>query len=529
MNGAASGTDAPPALADATGRDRLAWNVATSWLGHLVFVVVGFVMPRLIDRSLGQAGLGVWDFGWSFVSYFGLAQIGIGSSVNRFVALHRAAGAVFELRQAVSSVTAVNVLASAVVQLLAVGSFWIVPHFFGRRLGHLTGQAGVVVVLLGTSLAVQLAFDAFRGVITGCHRWDAHNALNSGSYLATVTVMVAALGMGGGLVSLGVAYLVGTIAGELARVVVAYRVCPELSIRPAYASWEGARPMLYFGVKSSLGGVSRLLLFQANSLLLASQLGPAALAVYARPGALMRHAETFLEKFSFILTPAASALQGSGREAELRHFLLRNSRYASCLALPMLCLLAVLADPIIILWMGPNYHAGATVLTILACGSVLPFINRAAWAVLAGLNLHGRVAVVSLAAACSGVVLSYLAISVWRWGLVGAALAIAVPLTYGNGLFVPVYACRRLGVSLRSYVRLVFLEPMVYVAPFAAVLVAARVVLGHRPLLAIMSGVSLGALVLGPIYWRFVLHAEMRDRVCELVSRAGATLRRRQA
>src|SRR5690348_219890 len=80
-----------PSVDDLTGRDRMVSNVLASWAGHLVFIVAGFVMPRQIDRHIGQVGLGVWDFGWTAVNYFFLAQIGVGVSVNRYVARYRAA------------------------------------------------------------------------------------------------------------------------------------------------------------------------------------------------------------------------------------------------------------------------------------------------------------------------------------------------------------------------------------------------------------------------------------------------------
>src|ERR1700694_3507173 len=76
---------------DLSGRDRLVWNVIASWAGHFVFIVAGFIMPRQIDRHIGQVGLGVWDFGWTAVNYFFLAQIGVGVSVNRYVARYRSA------------------------------------------------------------------------------------------------------------------------------------------------------------------------------------------------------------------------------------------------------------------------------------------------------------------------------------------------------------------------------------------------------------------------------------------------------
>ena len=76
---------------DLTGRSRLVPNVIFNWAAYFVFIVAGFIMPRMIDHRLGREILGIWDFAWSLVGSFKLVQLGIGSSVNRYIAKYRAA------------------------------------------------------------------------------------------------------------------------------------------------------------------------------------------------------------------------------------------------------------------------------------------------------------------------------------------------------------------------------------------------------------------------------------------------------
>mgnify|MGYP001608045093 FL=1 len=114
---------------DLTGRDRLLSNVLFSWGSYLVFVVAGFVMPRMIDRHLGQVTLGIWDFCWSLVSYLNLAGLGIGSSVNRYVAKYRAANDIDKLRKAVSSVMCIQLIVAAVVLIITGIFVWLLPVF----------------------------------------------------------------------------------------------------------------------------------------------------------------------------------------------------------------------------------------------------------------------------------------------------------------------------------------------------------------------------------------------------------------
>jgi O-antigen/teichoic acid export membrane protein len=513
---------------DLTGRGRLAGNVAWSWGGHLVFVVAGFVMPRFIDRHVGQEALGVWDFGWSFVSYFTMASIGIGSSVNRYVAKHRAAGDVEGLNRTVASVMCINLFVGAAVVLLTAASIWAVPAFFSSRLGPRTNEATWVIGLLGASLAVQMAFDGLRGVMTGCHRWDLHNALNAGIYAATVAGMILALSIGGGLRSLGLAHLAFAGAGEVVRWALAHRVCPELRIRFADARWEQGKRMLSFGAKSSLSAASRLILVQANALLVGSYFGPAALAVYARPSALVRHAETFVAKFAMVLTPTASSLQGAGRFKELRELLLDSARLGTSLALPIVLVLAVLGDPILRIWMGERYEVGI-VLPILALGYLLALGQHPVNTILMGLNLHGRVAVVNLVLAVFGIGMAVVMVTALGWGLPGAALGVALPITLGSGMFVPYYGCRKFEIPPGEYMRRVFVRPLACAAPFTVCLVASRALFAERPVVAVLAGCATGAAVLAPLYWRYILPVGVRQRIAGLASRLLVRAGRRPA
>jgi O-antigen/teichoic acid export membrane protein len=495
---------------DLTGRDRIFRNVLYSWGGYLLIAVTGFILPRQMDRHVGQTALGVWDLGWSLVSYFGLAQVGVGSAVNRYIAKARAAGDVPALRMAASSVLALNLVAGGLVVLMTAGVTWALPALFGARLGADLAMARWVVALLGLSLAVQVMFDVFTGVITGCHRWDLHNVINTTLHLSTVAAMVGALWAGGGLTSLAVVNLAGTVATELVRVWAAYRVCPGLSVALRHANFTQARSVLVFGLKSSLAGLSRLLLFQTNSVVVAGHFGAAVLALYARPMALMRVVETFANKFAFVLSPTASSLQASGKSEELRELVLKGSRLGTALVSPIILTLAILGDPILRLWMGKRYEQGL-VLALLVLGMFLPVAQRTVSIILVGLNLHGRMALANLVSAICGVGLSVLNVTVLGWGLPGAALAIAVPMTLGTGVFIPVYACAQLGIPLREYVRRTFVVPVACVLPWAAALTASRLAFADRPIVAIVAGLAGGSLVLVPLYWRYILPDQVKD------------------
>jgi O-antigen/teichoic acid export membrane protein len=509
---------AAPEREDRTGRDRITHNVLASWGGYLFEVVVGFVTPRLMDRHLGQVELGIWDFAWSVVAYFRLGQIGIAGSVTRYVARYRAANDAQAVRRVTSSALVMDIaIASAVLAMTALATWWV-PWLLRSDLVGEFHSARWVVALLGVSLAVRFITEVFQNVITGSHRWDLHNGINAVSQLTLGVGMVGALLLGGGLRSVAAVHLVNTALTELLpRMIMAYRVCPELRLRWAYADWKTAKEVIAYGLKFSVSGMSRVSLFQTNNLLVAAHMGPGALALFMRPFALMRVVDSLVSKFALVLSPTASSLKGSGRQEELRELVIKGTRFGTALVLPMTLVLSILGGPILTLWMGARYDQGL-VLAIVVWGLFLSHSQRAVMSILAGLNLHGRTAMSNVYAAVIGISLSCLNIYVFGWGLPGAALAIAFPITITTALMIPAYACRRLGVPFGRYLRESYIVPFACALPLAAVLIAARVLFAGRPLLALIVGCSVGGLVTVPLYLKFLLPDQLRRMLHDVVA-----------
>jgi O-antigen/teichoic acid export membrane protein len=495
----------------------MARNVLASWAAQVVFVVAGFIMPRFLDRHLGQELLGVWDFGWSLVGYFGLVQVGIGSSVHPFVAKYRARHDAVGLNRAVSSAMCLQVLTAATAGVVTLLVTWALPALFGNRLGAHMAEAQWLVLLLGASICISILLNSYGGVLIGCYRWNIYNAINAGYYAATVAVMILALLLGAGVRTLAAVNLGGTAATEITRAFMAYHVCPELRVRFGMARWSEAVRLLGFGAKTMLSAVAGLLLNQTNSMIIAAYLGPAALALYSRPRSLVGHAQVFVNKFGFVLGPTASSLHAGGQQGELRELLMKTSRLATYLALPMVLLFVIMGNPILHLWMGSRYEQGL-VLGILAVGQLADMTRQPLVNILTGMNLHGKLGFVNLGVAISSAVLGIIGVGVLGWGLVGAAMSLALPLLVVNGIYMPIHACRRLGMPLGQYVVATSRGPLLCAVPFAACLVAARMIWPDSPVLALGAGLATGGVVLVPLYWKYALPPSLREKLAGLVT-----------
>jgi len=489
-------------------------NVLASWGGQLVFVIAGFIMPRMIDRHVGQTALGVWDFAWSLVAYFSLVQGGVVSSVNRFVARFRAANDMQGLNRAVSSVTVILLAMGLTVVVLSIAASLAVPQLLGEQLKDHVADAKWVVVLLGLGVSIQIALSGYGGVLTGCHRWDLHHAINGGGYALTVVAMVVVLQLGCGLPGLALVYLCGDACGRFARLVVAYRVCPGLSVRLSSARWKNACEMLTFGGKSFVTRVAELLMNPAISILIVSFMGPASLALYTRPRSLIRHARTFVTRFALVLTPTASSYQAMHRKRELGDLLVKATMFGAFISFPMMAALAILGGPLLHLWMGPRYAHGSLILA-LVLGHLGLLFQLPIACVLAGLNAHGRSGLANLAASLCSVSLAAVGLAKWKLSLTTVALVVGTPITVANACYVPLYACRQLRVPFSRFIVKGLCKPLLCCLPFCLCLLGVRALFSTSPARALLYGGVVGGPLLALTYWRWALPHHMRRGIAD--------------
>jgi len=500
---------------DLAGNKRRAYNVFIGWLGQLVFVVSGFIMPRMIDMDLGKDALGVWDFAWSLLTYFEFIYSSLTSSVNRYVAKCRAVSDINGLNIAVNSAFFTLIILAALVALLTTGTALLLPYFMQDRLGAHTADSQWVVFFLGLSLVVKICLAVFGGVLTGCHRWDLQHGINAANRLAALVGMITVLSLGGGLPELALVILCLETLVLSSRCPLVFRVCHGLRINPRLAHWATTLNMWRFGAKTLLPDLGDMLSNQTFNLFLVWFFGPAALAGYARPRSLVRHIQTFARRYSFTLTPTASSLQAMSAEQEVRELFIRSCQTGAYIVLPMIAVLAINGGPILQIWMGREY-ADDLLPAILALG-YLPFLLQLPLNnILQGCNSHGWPGLFKFIASVTGICFAWFALSFFHVDVTGAAVTLFLPFWISEVIVTPMYAARRHGFSLSRYWLFGILKPLLITAPMIVVLLVFRIFLtALPPIVALLGGILTGLSALGASYWFFGATDEFRTRsVC---------------
>lgn len=496
---------------DRTGRSRLVSNVSITWIGQMVYLATGFIMPRMIDHKLGQEVLGVWDFCWSLVAYSRFVDFGITTSVNRYVGRLWAQKDIAGINRVVSSGT-VALLATALLMMLATAVAVItLPYWFSDRLDGYVSVTQKSVFCLGLMLSVNSAVGGYNGVLTGCHRWELQTMRNVGWYVISVIAMLIALWMGGGLVALAAITSFCTIMGHLTVVALAYKVCPGLKLRRADIHWATMKELYTYGGKALVPTISEMLLHQTASLLVMGSLGPGALAIFTRPRSLLRQVDALERKMAMILVPTASSLEGAGQLQQIQHLMVKSVRYSIFLVLPMVVVLTLFGGELMQLWMGPDYRNWA-LLAILGVGFLGTSIQTPIFSLLSGLNAHGQAGLFQLIGSALSAGGVFTALKVFHGGIEWAAVSLTVPLLVVNLIFLPMLLCRRLGLDLPTFYRKVAMHPVLYVLPFAVCMAIGRFLFDAHTIESVLICLA-GAAILVASYWMKVLPNRVKTGV----------------
>jgi len=449
---------------------------------------------------------------------------GVTASINRYVARYRARGQTEQVNRAATSVSAVLCVMGTIIALLSLACFWGIGPLFAERLGPHLPEARWLIVLLGFSMALSVSMSVFGGVLTGCHRWDLHTICFVVCDGIMLLGMIAVLLAGRGVVALGAVSLVTVVGGQVARWVLAYRVYPDLHIHRKYFNFGTARAMLGFGGKTYIPTLGDMLLNQTINVLIMAYHGPLALALFARPRALVRQLRSMVTKCSFVLVSTAGSLQGVDDVSEIRKLLVDAARGGAYLCLPFLLFLALLGDDLIEVWMGSGYRNSALV-AVMALGSLTTITYLPVFSILTGLNMHGRPATARFAGSCVALIAAYWAMHVLKTGLTGVALVVAVPPFVVHGVYLPIYAARACGFAPARFLRDTWLRPLVLCVPFVLCLCLVDAAFAGSPVVSLLAGAAGGGTIVGVVYWRYALGEALRAKACARIVKSISAVR----
>lgn len=452
---------------------RILANASWNWAGMAASMAAGFVTAPFLVSRLGETNYGLWIIIASFTSYFGMLDLGVRGAVGRQLAFHLARGD----RMGVNGVLGTSLLilsgAGLVAFACSLGAASIITRLFEIPPGQVAGSR-TALVLIGVNLALWLPLNLFDATLWAHQRFDLINAIDIAAVTLRTTLTFALIGQGHGLVTLAWLNLISLAGAQAVKGVMSFRIDPRLRVLPDDANWAATRDLLGFGIWYFLITGSRTLTTQASPLIVGAQLGIGAVTPYSIASRLIGYSGALIVAGTGVLTPIATALHAEGSGDRQRWLLIEGGKYCASLSLFLVIFFLCFGRSLISAWMGPNFAAASSILSILALGEALPMSQWVTHGLILGMGRHRPLALANLAECVVAVALAV--VLAGPLGLIGICYAFALPAVACRGIFQLGYGCRLLELPIKHYLARVIV-PAVAAAAIPATLLASGLTL----------------------------------------------------
>ncbi|MGO9401910.1 MAG: oligosaccharide flippase family protein [Terriglobales bacterium] len=491
-------------------------NVGSSWSALGTNVAVGIFLSPFILHHLGDAAFGVWVLIFSVTGYYGLFDLGIRSSIIRYVSKYTATGDQDKLNSFVNtalfsyaSVGVVSMVLTALLSSSVERVFKIPPEMHS--------QARLLLLMVGASVSLGFPLGVFGGMLEGLSRFYILNWTSIGSSLARAALIVYFLNRGYGLLTVALITVALPVISSIVRGIIVFRLCP-LALGLRYVNRDSFHHMANYGGTTFLVMIAARLRFRTDALVLGTMMSTVAVTHFNIGSRIVDYAQESVSSLAQIFVPMASQSEATGNLDRLRKIYVAGNRACAFLIFPLAATLILLGKHIIRIWMGARYVPFSyPVLVVLIVPYTLMLSQAASGRVLYGLSKHQTLASITVIEGIGNLILSIALVR--PLGIIGSALGTAIPLSFTCIWFLPRQLRKRIGVPVRIFLREAYTLPILLTLPMVAVLWLANRYFYPRNLIQLM----LEVLAASSIYGVGLLWAYRTNRAFHVAQIAGLT------
>ena len=399
-------------------------NISANLARAAAVTAVAILLPSYLTHHLPVKVYAAWvliiQLG-AYVSYF---DLGIQTSVSKFVAEEDSKGEPIDAGRYASAGLGLMLMAGALGAALIVGLAWQIPRLFSAMPAQLFPEVRLSLILVGFSLCFGLVCSVYSAVFLGLQRYWIPTLITIFNRLAFAAGIFLAVWTGGSLEIMALAAALVNVAAGFLQVLAWRRRVRQVPV---------SLSLLDFGILKkvtrycSLQSVSTLAMFCITGLdiLIVGHFDYVETAYYSIATLPTSFLLLIISSFLSPLMPASSALSTRFSPEQMGSFLARITRYNTIALLLVGLPLLVFAFPILRIWVGSDYAVHTVAyLRILVLANVVRNLCApyATMITATGSQKAGIASALSEALVNLGSSL-YLA---WRFGAMGVAIGTVI-------------------------------------------------------------------------------------------------------
>ena len=403
---------------------RTARNSLYSFAGFAYATILTIAVTPIVVHRIGAEAYGVLALTGTFAGFLGLLNIGLGTTLLRFLADRFAKDEQVEANEIFgtslifySAIGLIGMTIAAIVGAALTSSLFnlsaaTVP---AARFAFIVGGFGFLLVMISKPFAI---------LLFSLQRYDIQARI--GIILGTVSA-AGSIGLvlaGYRLYALVLLQLGIDAAALIGYVLIGRRLLPLITLRPRWNP-QILRRMLSFSAFLFVASVSAFVLAEFDRVLIGALASVALLSFYVIPLSVATRITSAITTIASVVVPASTELFAREDLARARQLYIRATRVVAVFLLALSIPTLVFAHKLLLYWIGPEFAAKSdNVLRLLVLTFVLSALAVVPYNTLIGAGNPRVPAYFNAAMALINVAL--VAILIPPYGITGAAVAYLV-------------------------------------------------------------------------------------------------------
>ncbi len=489
-------------------------NVGSSWSALAINVLVGIFLSPFILHHLGDAAFGIWVLIFSVTGYYGLFDLGIRSSIIRYVSKYTATDDREKLAQFVNTALFTYTGIGIISMVLTAALSSSVEHVF-QIPPDMHSQARLLLLMVGASVSLGFPLGVFGGMLEGLQRFYILNWTSIGATLARAVLIVYFLNRGYGLLTVALITVGLPVLSSVLRGIIVFRLCP-MPVGLKHVDRASFRHMANYGGTTFLVLVASRLRFRTDELVLGTMMSTVAVTWFNIGARIVDYAQEFVSSLAQVFVPMASHSEATGNLDRVRKIYIAGNRVCAFLILPITAILIIFGKHIIRIWVGGRYVPHSyPVLVVMIIPFALMLSQAASGRILFGLGKHQTYAAITVIEGLANLILSIALVR--PYGIVGDAMGTAIPLAFTCLVFLPRHMKKQIGVPVGTFFREAFTLPILLTLPFVGALLLANRYFYPRNLIEL----TVETLLVSSVYGAGMLWAYRTNRAFHVAEIAG--------
>lgn len=411
-------------------------------------ILVVFLLIPFMIRVLGTETYGLWALVSSLTSYYFLMDFGVLQAVSRYVARAIGGKKNEEIPSIISNSVVSYIFLSVLAVILSIIGLFLLKYFIPI---DILNVVKILVIIVAADFAINLPLKTYQGVLTAHMDYVALSLFDIGLLTLRSVLIVVFLSRGYGIITLALINFVMNLLYHYSLYLYVIRKYKNTKFYIKLVDIKKIKELFSFGFYVFINQIGDIFRFRIGSFFVGGYIGLASVAIYSIALKILDYFMSFVYSAVSVINPLFSHYEGANDFKAMRDKLITGTRMASIVAFFILGNIIIFGKSFITNWVGREFLGAYFVLVIIAIPLSLDLAQNPGIAVLRSVNKHKFYALLNGVEGLCILSLSFILIP--KFGLIGAASAVSIPMSITRLFIQPYLSCKFIDLKLKYFLK----------------------------------------------------------------------------